>query len=110
MHVQPNCIATCTFATCTLTSAVSSLLVLCGCCLHVLQGDQLYIQMELCGDSLAATARLRDKQPWREAELVGLLKQVRKPMGCHLAWWQARGSGWVSQKPASCPGSQAIGA
>jgi hypothetical protein len=32
--------------------------------------------MELCGDSLAQMVRLRDKQPWREAELVGLLKQV----------------------------------
>jgi tRNA A-37 threonylcarbamoyl transferase component Bud32 len=32
--------------------------------------------MELCGDSLAAMVRLRDKQPWREAELVGLLKQM----------------------------------
>lgn len=41
-----------------------------------MQGDQLYIQMELCGDSLAAITRLRDKQPWREPELIGLLKQV----------------------------------
>lgn len=41
-----------------------------------MQGDQLYIQMELCGDSLAAATRLRDKQPWREPELMGLLKQV----------------------------------
>ncbi|KAF8055746.1 WEE1 [Scenedesmus sp. PABB004] len=41
-----------------------------------MQGDQLWIQMELCGDSLAATTRLRDRQPWREPELVGLLKQM----------------------------------
>jgi hypothetical protein len=32
--------------------------------------------MELCGDNLAATTRLQDKQAWKEAELVGLLKQV----------------------------------
>jgi hypothetical protein len=43
------------------------------CCL---QGDHLYIQMELCGDSLAAHNKLQDAQPWREPELVGLLKQV----------------------------------
>eukprot|EP00878_Enallax_costatus_P019821 GHUV01020925.1.p1 GENE.GHUV01020925.1~~GHUV01020925.1.p1 ORF type:complete len:507 (+),score=117.83 GHUV01020925.1:233-1753(+) len=41
-----------------------------------MQGDQLYIQMELCGDSLAAATRLRDKQPWREPELMCLLKQM----------------------------------
>eukprot|EP00879_Flechtneria_rotunda_P023965 GHRR01025385.1.p1 GENE.GHRR01025385.1~~GHRR01025385.1.p1 ORF type:complete len:138 (+),score=36.73 GHRR01025385.1:589-1002(+) len=41
-----------------------------------MQGDQLYIQMELCGDSLAAATRLRDRQAWREAELIGLLKQM----------------------------------
>lgn len=44
----------------------------------MLQGDHLYIQMELCGDSLAAATKLRDKQPWRETELMGLLKQVRQ--------------------------------
>jgi hypothetical protein len=49
----------------------------CGAlCSLVLQGDQLYIQMELCGDSLAAMMRLKDRAPWREPELVGLLKQV----------------------------------
>uniref|UniRef100_A0A383VK33 Protein kinase domain-containing protein n=1 Tax=Tetradesmus obliquus TaxID=3088 RepID=A0A383VK33_TETOB len=41
-----------------------------------MQGDHLYIQMELCGDSLAAATKLRDKQPWRETELMGLLKQM----------------------------------
>jgi hypothetical protein len=52
----------------------------CCCCRTLfVQGDQLYIQMELCGDSLAAMARLRDRKPWREAEMVGLLKQVCAP-------------------------------
>ncbi|KAF6266132.1 wee1 kinase-like protein [Scenedesmus sp. NREL 46B-D3] len=41
-----------------------------------MQGDHLYIQMELCGDSLAAATKLRDKQPWREMEVMGLLKQM----------------------------------
>lgn len=57
-----------------------------------MQGDQLYIQMELCGDSLAAATRLREQQPWREPELKGLLKQV----GCCL------GLGQHSQPAASC--------
>lgn len=60
--------------------------VAAACVPLVVQGDQLYIQMELCGDSLAAMARLRDRQPWREAELVGLLKQVRTPT---QRWWQS---------------------
>lgn len=42
-----------------------------------MQGDQLYIQMELCGDSLTTATRLREQQPWREPEVMGLLKQVR---------------------------------
>lgn len=40
-----------------------------------LHGDFLYIQLELCQDSLADQAKAR-KAPWNESELLLIMKQV----------------------------------
>lgn len=39
------------------------------------QGDHMYIQLELCQESLGSMLTTT-KDPWREPELVGLMKQV----------------------------------
>eukprot|EP00877_Chromochloris_zofingiensis_P005869 jgi/Chrzof1/1535/Cz10g11150.t1 len=47
-----------------------------------LHGDFLYIQLELCQDSLADQAKAR-KAPWNESELLLIMKQMAAAL-CHL--------------------------
>jgi wee1-like protein kinase len=47
-----------------------------------IQGDHLYMQLELCGHSLSAVLAA-DRTGWREFELVTLMKQVGVALALH---------------------------
>lgn len=54
----------------------------------------MYLQLELCQESLGSVAAAT-KAPWREAELVGLMRQV----AAALAHIHARGVVHLDVKP-----------
>ncbi|GBF88132.1 wee1 kinase [Raphidocelis subcapitata] len=59
-----------------------------------MEGDMMYIQLELCQESLGSMVATT-KDPWRELELIGLMKQ----MASALAHIHAKGMVHLDVKP-----------